>query len=446
MVTAGARENPTGVPQLEEPPTVHAETAGGRKAQEKGTPVETGQTAAREAITSEVNGSTAATEATAAAAAETPAEKTRTRKAPAPRAPKRRAPGPTAEPEDTPATGARRSSRTNKQTVGGTGTEGDTENVSEQEPMGDGSEQEDGDGGEYQEEEQRPAKRAKIRATKVKAAPRKPRPPRKPKEPGERGRGRRAKSPTDAENKTIEESTVKMKDLCRDPLIGKKSKRGKELESTDWSEVVRRQRAYKADLAARRARGEVVDETAEQRIARLAEESTSAQVTMLAPQMRVVDGQIVIDEESLRVDRHQRDALQEESMEVVEENVHTRLVNSGTWSRREKGDKWEDQSTERFYEALSMFGTDFEIISKLFPGRTRRQIKNKFNCEERKDPQRITLALKHRVQAGELPPRPQKVACRKTADMCRHGPLLGACWTAVSRSSRAGGRAAATTR
>ena len=40
-----------------------------------------------------------------------------------------------------------------------------------------------------------------------------------------------------------------------------------------------------------------------------------------------------------------------------------------------------------------MFGTDFESISKMFPGRNRRQIKLKFNNEERKDPERIKRTL-----------------------------------------------------
>ena len=33
-----------------------------------------------------------------------------------------------------------------------------------------------------------------------------------------------------------------------------------------------------------------------------------------------------------------------------------------------------------------MFGTDFMMISKMFPGRSRRQIKLKFNNEERRNP------------------------------------------------------------
>jgi transcription factor TFIIIB component B'' len=224
---------------------------------------------------------------------------------------------------------------------------------------------------------------------------------RKPKEPGERRARHRAETPPDAEERKIQEDVVKMKDLCKDLKSGKKSKKYKELESTDWNEVIRKQRARKAELKARRASGQPVDETTEQRLDRLWQTS-GATSSMAAPQMRIVDGQIVLDEESLRVDRHQRDAIEEGNMEVVEENQHSRLVNSGTWSKHEKGDRWESDATERFYETLSMFGTDFEIISKLFPGRTRRQIKNKYNCEERKNPKRITLALKHRVAVGAL--------------------------------------------
>ncbi|KAF8537149.1 hypothetical protein BDD12DRAFT_807177 [Trichophaea hybrida] len=328
------------------------------------------------------------------------AKKTRTRTARAPRAPKRKATTVTAaELEAGPSTGQiRRSSREKRQRTADANSEGIAKEGGDEEPPEDEEaiEEDEEDEDEYQEEQQ--SKKTKPKPTKT-GAPRKPKTPTKSKEPSERKTRRRAESPVDAEHRTIQESVVKMKDLCQDPRIGKKSRRGKELDETDWNEVVRRQRAYKAELAARRARGEIVDETTEQRLERLAEASTSARAVVAAPQMRVVDGQIVIDEESLRIDRHKRDALEEETMEVVEENVHTRLVNSGTWAKRDKGDRWEAEDTDRFYEALSMFGTDFEIISRLFPGRSRRQIKNKFNCEERKEPLRVTQALKTRVQA-----------------------------------------------
>lgn len=122
---------------------------------------------------------------------------------------------------------------------------------------------------------------------------------------------------------------------------------------------------------------------------------------MNAPQMRIVNGQIVLDDESLHIDRRERDAVDESVMEVVEEHQNSRLVNSQTWSKREKVEKWDAASTERFYEALSMFGTDFEIISKMFAGRSRRQLRNKFNNEERRYPARITAALRTRIAVSE---------------------------------------------
>jgi transcription factor TFIIIB component B'' len=333
----------------------------------------------------------------------------KTRKTPAPR--KRKA---TAAPPATEASvdGVRRSSRAKRQRVqeanAGEGAEDEVmEDVEEEEePFQDEDEEEDED--EYEGEE-RLQKKTKTKAKpkpksqeKKPKAPRKPRAPRKPKEPGEpqqrRGR-RRAKTPEDAEDQKIQEDVVKMKDLCKDPKIGRKSKRGKELENTNWNEVIRRQMAQKTDLAERRERGEDVDEAEEDRLERLASANTVRRPAA-APQMRIVNGQMVLDEESLRVNRHDRDALAVDEMEIVEENMHTRLVNSATWSKRVKGERWDEESTDRFYESLSMFGTDFEMISRLFPGRTRREIKNKFNCEERKDPARITQSLKTRIAVG----------------------------------------------
>ena len=317
------------------------------------------------------------------------AKTTRTRKVPATKGPQKTVTKTTIEAlsAEPPAEGIRKSARARKGTV--------QDEVVEGGPVNDGQTVDDDpeDEDEYREDSQprQPDENALTKKRK--------RVPRKPKEPGERRTRRRAETPPDAEERKIQEDVVKMKDLCKDLKTGKKSKKYKELESTDWNEVVRRQRAHKAELKARRASGQPVDETTEQRLDRLWQTSGAAR-SMAAPQMRIVDGQIVLDEESLRVDRHQRDAIEEGNMEVVEENQHSRLVNSGTWSKHEKGDRWESAATERFYETLSMFGTDFEMISKLFPGRTRRQIKNKYNCEERKNPKRITLALKHRVAVG----------------------------------------------
>jgi transcription factor TFIIIB component B'' len=385
-------------------------------------------------------------------------KKIRSRKAPASR--KRKAPTPS-QLTETSSEGVRRSSRTKRLKAHKISTEDNADEVQEDESMESVEEEEEAfeDGGEVENEDEyegvtRPPKKTKAKANarpkpkpqEKQRAPRKPRVPRKPREPGEsprRGR-HRAKTPEDAEERRIEEDIVKMKDLCKDNRMGRKSKRGRELENTDWNEVVRRQMAYKADLAERKARGEVVDETEEERLERLASANTVRRPGA-APQIRLVDGRMVIDEESLRVNRHERDALVEEEMEIVEENVHTRLVNSATWSKRVKGDRWDTDSTERFYGTLSMFGTDFEMISRLFPGRSRREIKNKFNCEERKDPARITLALKTRVAVGEFSQRcPAKVVpiLLTIPPISRHSRVLTDCQLAVPRSCRARRRAA----
>jgi transcription factor TFIIIB component B'' len=54
---------------------------------------------------------------------------------------------------------------------------------------------------------------------------------------------------------------------------------------------------------------------------------------------------------------------------------------------------WTEEETELFYRGLSMFGTDFEIISKMFPGKQRRHVKLKYNREERHCPHRVTAAV-----------------------------------------------------
>lgn len=49
-------------------------------------------------------------------------------------------------------------------------------------------------------------------------------------------------------------------------------------------------------------------------------------------------------------------------------------------------------------QALQQFGTDFELIQNLFPGRTRRQVKAKFKNEEKLNPVRLADALGQKAQ------------------------------------------------
>lgn len=114
--------------------------------------------------------------------------------------------------------------------------------------------------------------------------------------------------------------------------------------------------------------------------------------------MRIVNGQIVLDVNSLQVDRAVRDSAQNDfGVEYVEENPMERNVNSRSYSKHSCTPRWDPLSTDIFYNGLSQWGTDFDMISRMFPSRTRKQIKNKYTLEERRNPSLITKALTTKV-------------------------------------------------
>ncbi|KAI9700382.1 MAG: Transcription factor TFIIIB component B [Candelina mexicana] len=206
---------------------------------------------------------------------------------------------------------------------------------------------------------------------------------------GRRRRGRqRQVTPEHAETVEIAPTIVKMGDLCKDLRTGKKSKREAELQKIDYNKVVKEQQERMRMIAA----GALPPpETVDQRLERVEMEQQSRRLA--APQMRMVNGHIVLDESSLRVDRHAQAVVETEPLEEVEENEFTSVFTSGKLSKRKKGESWTEELTDLFYKGLRMFGTDFGIIANMFPGRTRRQIKLKFCREERQDPQRINETL-----------------------------------------------------
>ena len=122
----------------------------------------------------------------------------------------------------------------------------------------------------------------------------------------------------------------------------------------------------------------------------------ASKLAVMAPQVQVIDGNIVINPQSLTVN-----AAAEKDMGMAEfkrvEESGTRL-NSATYSNRAKAEKWSKEDTELFYRAMTQFGTDFSLIARLFPGRSRRQVKRKYLIEDRADPRRIEQAIKSRDQ------------------------------------------------
>lgn len=202
---------------------------------------------------------------------------------------------------------------------------------------------------------------------------------------------RKRKDPDTEDEKTeIIPSQVKMAELCKDSRKGQTSQREKDLANMDWEAVLRKQKEQRAQ----EERGEAPQsETVDQALERAGREQEAATRARAGIKLRLVNGQMVVDDQSLQVDRHANAEAEAEALEEIEENDLTRRITSGSWMKREKVELWDEELTDRFYEGLRMFGTDFMIISKMFPGRSRRTIKLKFTKEERQHPDRIKEAL-----------------------------------------------------
>ncbi|KAF3483692.1 uncharacterized protein GIQ15_03016 [Arthroderma uncinatum] len=203
---------------------------------------------------------------------------------------------------------------------------------------------------------------------------------------------KKASTPENSESIEIVSAVVTMSDLCRDLRTGKTSKREMELRTMDWAEIARkkkereeRRKGGDGDQSAKR------DSTDTPKPVAKTSMRQSAEVT--GPQMRIVNGEIVLDASSLQIDRHADADRNADDMEEVEENPLTRRINAASFGKRTKLETWDEAMTDLFYKGLRMFGTDFMMISKMFPGRTRRHIKLKFSNEERKEPERIKRTL-----------------------------------------------------
>ncbi|MCJ1361507.1 Transcription factor TFIIIB component B [Acarospora aff. strigata] len=214
--------------------------------------------------------------------------------------------------------------------------------------------------------------------------------PSKRRKSSERPGRRRQTTPEDAEIVRITPSLVKMADLCKDLRTGKKSKRETELQGMDAKEIARKEeerRILREGGEITRPDSEAVPDMLD------GDQAIAPQHGHLVPQTRLRNGVIEVDPDSLVLDRHAHAAQNAVEVEIHEENTLTRRVTSATWLKREKTESWNEEFTDRFYQGLRMFGTDFEMISKMFPGRTRRTIKLKFCKEEKLDREKIKETL-----------------------------------------------------
>lgn len=117
--------------------------------------------------------------------------------------------------------------------------------------------------------------------------------------------------------------------------------------------------------------------------------------TVVAPQVRIVKGEIVVDEEATVV-KPADDLDNQVLMDIVHDTG--RHLTSHAFVKMGGPNRWKAEETAKFYDALSMCGTDFSLMSMLFPNKTREQIKGKFRVEERSNPKKIETFLKKRTK------------------------------------------------
>lgn len=247
--------------------------------------------------------------------------------------------------------------------------------------------------------------------------PRKPRQKRKPSQQIDGGEGTTGQDEIEnPENHEIDVAETTMFELTKDRGLGKASERESKMAAINWDEVHRKRVAEAEAIRAGIDPATLNHQPTENAEAGSGGEGENTEETprpapvATGPRLRIdAEGNLVVDEDSLRIDRQAQAERNAENLVVTENDDLTKRVNQMSWineRRRDptdrvpffkmKSDPWSDEETDRFYEALRMFGTDFFIISKMFPPKTRRQIKLKFIREERLDPDRV-----NRVLAGE---------------------------------------------
>jgi len=122
------------------------------------------------------------------------------------------------------------------------------------------------------------------------------------------------------------------------------------------------------------------------------DEEEAPNFDICAPQVKVINGQIVIDQQSLILPVETTNS--QPLTKVFVKN--TTKYNPAAFGRRGKIDRWSDTETDQFYQVVRMT-TDFSLIQQLFPNRTRTQIKNKFKKEERENPRQLDWCFKNPI-------------------------------------------------
>jgi len=206
-----------------------------------------------------------------------------------------------------------------------------------------------------------------------------------------------------------------MSEMCIDRRTGKKSSRYAELQEAEHQR--RRLRKLQRDQTQEEPEElpqlEEPTETSVHHLptvesAAVEEEDDDALIPVTSATARVItdaNGNIILDQSSLQIDRHAvHPTTLTESLIHTTETIFSSKVNSGTYpsSRAHAANniRWLPADNDAFYQALQMFGTDFDLVAEWVGGSfTRRHVKNKFYREEKRNEDKLTWALKNRIAA-----------------------------------------------
>jgi len=195
---------------------------------------------------------------------------------------------------------------------------------------------------------------------------------------------------------------MKMSEMCVDKRTGRKSSRYAELREAERQR--RRQKELKRDAQAEEP--EPIPEPSLQPLNPATDDDDTLHPLTTGTARVITDsqGQIIVDPVSLQVDRHAiHPSTLTESLVHTTETTFSSKVNAATYqstrTHASNNVRWVVDDNERFYTGLQMFGTDFGMIAMfLGGGKSRRHVKNKFSKEEKKNSDKLTWALKNRIE------------------------------------------------
>ncbi|KAK5581526.1 hypothetical protein RB653_001561 [Dictyostelium firmibasis] len=108
-----------------------------------------------------------------------------------------------------------------------------------------------------------------------------------------------------------------------------------------------------------------------------------------APAIEFVNGQLVIKQ------NNQDDEYTMGDAPVLQDGQDH--ITNNSFSKRTPSKRWSETETQDFFTQLKRYGTDFSVLEKVFPHRTRRQLKCKFKKEQRENPNLLDDILKGRI-------------------------------------------------